>query len=155
MPRAKSKSRFHRVSTRSRSVWAVSGEEGRGFSPAAELGRNLGALAPEATRLRGLKAHSALRPEAAGLKPRPSAGFELGPSINATKCEGGDCLPTCLKVQMQRSFAQFTPNEMKRTLRFAQDDNERAQDDSILLPMPVAQINRWSYHQFPQKRGPA
>jgi hypothetical protein len=50
--------------------------EGRGFSPAAELRRDLGALAPEATRLQGLKAHSTLRPEAAGLKPRPSEGHK-------------------------------------------------------------------------------
>ena len=49
--------------------------EGGGFSPAAELGRDLGALAPEATWLQGLKAHPALRPEAAGLKPRPSEGI--------------------------------------------------------------------------------
>ena len=50
--------------------------EGRGFSPAAELGRDFGALAPEAAWLQGLKAHSTLRPEAAGLKPRPSEGHE-------------------------------------------------------------------------------
>ena len=52
------------------------GMEGRGFSPAAELTRDLGVLAPEATRLQGLKAHSALSPEAAGLKPRPSEGHK-------------------------------------------------------------------------------
>jgi|GEM_PF-1703148 hypothetical protein len=50
------------------------GMEGRGFSPAAGLRRDSGALAPEATRLQGLKAHSTLRPAAAGLKPRPSEG---------------------------------------------------------------------------------
>jgi hypothetical protein len=47
------------------------GMEGRGFSPAVNLKRDLGALAPEATRLQGLKVYSTLRP-AAGLKPRPS-----------------------------------------------------------------------------------
>jgi hypothetical protein len=46
--------------------------EGRGFSPAAKLRRDLGALAPEATRLQGLKAHPILGAEAAGLEPRPS-----------------------------------------------------------------------------------
>jgi hypothetical protein len=50
--------------------------EGRGFSPAVKLRRDLGALAPEATRLQGLKAHSTLHPEAAGLKPRPSTGHK-------------------------------------------------------------------------------
>ena len=45
--------------------------EGRGFSPAAKLRRDFGALAPEATRLQGLKARSTPRAEAAGLKPRP------------------------------------------------------------------------------------
>jgi len=47
--------------------------EGRGFSPATEPRWDLGALAPEATRLQGLKARSSLRREAAGLKPQPSA----------------------------------------------------------------------------------
>ena len=47
--------------------------EGRGFSPAPEPRRNLEALAPEATRLQGLKAPSALRLAAAELKPRPFA----------------------------------------------------------------------------------
>ena len=51
--------------------------EGRGFSPAAEFSRDLGALAPEARQLQGLKAHSTLRSKAAGLKPRPSEGHKL------------------------------------------------------------------------------
>jgi len=42
------------------------------FSPAAESGRSLGASAPEATRLQGLKAPRVRLREAAGLKPRPS-----------------------------------------------------------------------------------
>jgi len=46
--------------------------EGRGFSPAMENGLSLGALAPEAEWLQGLKAQSLALPEAAGLKPRPS-----------------------------------------------------------------------------------
>ena len=46
--------------------------EGRGFSPAVENGLSLGALAPEATRLQGLKAHLVGPLEAAGLQPRPS-----------------------------------------------------------------------------------
>ena len=50
--------------------------EWRGLSPAEEIVRDLGALAPEATWVQGLKAHSTLRPEAAGLKPRPSEGHE-------------------------------------------------------------------------------
>jgi hypothetical protein len=54
--------------------WGLS--EGRGLSPAAELVRDLGVLAPEATWLQGLKAPSTLRPEATGLKPRPSEGHE-------------------------------------------------------------------------------
>jgi len=41
------------------------------FSPAAGLGRASRALAPEVAWLQGLKAHSALRTEAAGLKPCP------------------------------------------------------------------------------------
>ena len=45
------------------------GMEGRGFNPAAELRRDLGALAPETMRLQGLKARSTLRPEAAGPAP--------------------------------------------------------------------------------------
>ena len=46
--------------------------EGRGFSPVVERGLILGALAPEAMRLQGLKARSSLWLGAAGLKPRPS-----------------------------------------------------------------------------------
>jgi hypothetical protein len=46
--------------------------EGRGFSPAMESGLSLGALAPEAKRLQGLKAQPVALPEVAGLKPRPS-----------------------------------------------------------------------------------
>ena len=46
--------------------------EGRGFSPAAENGLLLGALAPEAKWLQGLKAQPVALPQAAGLKPRPS-----------------------------------------------------------------------------------
>jgi hypothetical protein len=46
--------------------------EGRGFSPATENGSSLGALAPEGTRLQGLKAQLVGLPGAAGLKPRPS-----------------------------------------------------------------------------------
>ena len=46
--------------------------EGRGFSPATENGISSGALAPEATWLRGLKARLVGLLQAAGLKPRPS-----------------------------------------------------------------------------------
>jgi len=46
--------------------------EGRGFSSAMENGPALGALAPEARWLQGLKAQLAGLPEAARLKPRPS-----------------------------------------------------------------------------------
>jgi len=46
--------------------------EGRGFSPAMENGLSLGALAPEARWLQGLKAEPVGLPRAAGLKPRPS-----------------------------------------------------------------------------------
>ncbi|SPE26435.1 conserved hypothetical protein [Acidobacteriia bacterium SbA2] len=46
--------------------------EGRGFGPAMENGPSLGALAPEARWLQGLKAQLVGLPEAAGLKPRPS-----------------------------------------------------------------------------------
>ena len=46
--------------------------EGRGFSPAMESRLSLGALAPEANWLQGLKAQLVGLPEAAGLKPRPS-----------------------------------------------------------------------------------
>jgi hypothetical protein len=46
--------------------------EGRGFSPAMESGLSLGALAPEAKRLQGLKAQPVALTEAAGLKPRHS-----------------------------------------------------------------------------------
>ena len=47
--------------------------EGRGFSPATEPRWDPGALAPEATRVQGLKARSSLRGAATGRKPRPSA----------------------------------------------------------------------------------
>jgi len=50
--------------------------EGRGFSPAAELRRGLGALAPEASLLQGLKANSTFHFATAGLKPRPSEGHD-------------------------------------------------------------------------------
>jgi hypothetical protein len=50
--------------------------EGPGFGPAVRLKRDLGASAPEATRLQGLKAHSTPWVEAAGLKPRPSEGHK-------------------------------------------------------------------------------
>ncbi|SPE34141.1 hypothetical protein SBA2_860011 [Acidobacteriia bacterium SbA2] len=46
--------------------------EGRGFSPAAENGPTLRALAPEAESLQGLKALSTALCVPAGLKPRPS-----------------------------------------------------------------------------------
>ena len=41
--------------------------EGRGFIPAVKNGQNLGALAPEAAWLQGLKAHASVLPKAAGL----------------------------------------------------------------------------------------
>jgi hypothetical protein len=50
--------------------------EGRGFSPVVELGLILGALAPEAMRLQGLKARSTHCPRAAGLKPCPSGSHK-------------------------------------------------------------------------------
>jgi hypothetical protein len=46
--------------------------EGRGFSPSMESCLLLGALAPEATWLQGLKAQLVELLRAAGLKPRPS-----------------------------------------------------------------------------------
>ncbi len=46
--------------------------EGRGFSPAANSQQNVGALAPEAALLQGLKAPSTVLCVPAGLKPRPS-----------------------------------------------------------------------------------
>ena len=46
--------------------------KGRGFSPAEENRRLLGALAPEAALLQGLKALSTVLSVPAGLKPRPS-----------------------------------------------------------------------------------
>ncbi|SPE26187.1 hypothetical protein SBA2_280031 [Acidobacteriia bacterium SbA2] len=46
--------------------------EGRGFSPASENRPLLGALAPEAAYLQGLKAPSTVLCVPAGLKPRPS-----------------------------------------------------------------------------------
>jgi hypothetical protein len=39
----------------------LSEAEGRGFSPAVDLGRKHGALAPEAMLFQGLKAHSTTR----------------------------------------------------------------------------------------------
>ena len=62
--------------TKQISIWCLTVEaralifwcrEGRGFSPAAKITRDLGALAPEVKWLQGLKAHSTLRPVAAGL----------------------------------------------------------------------------------------
>ena len=35
-----------------------------------------------------------------------------------------------IKQQIQTSFAQFILTQMKRILRFAQDDSKQAQDDS-------------------------
>ena len=46
--------------------------EGRGFSPAPEIRRLLGALAPEAALPQGLKAPRSLLCVPAGLKPCPS-----------------------------------------------------------------------------------
>ena len=57
--------------------------EGRGFSPAAESRPLLGALAPEAALLQGLKAPSTVLRVAAGLKPRPP-GLRIIALINAT-----------------------------------------------------------------------
>ena len=45
---------------------------GKGAASATENGSSLGALAPEGTRLQGLKAQLVGVPEAARLKPRPS-----------------------------------------------------------------------------------
>jgi hypothetical protein len=66
--------------------------EGRGFSPGAKLGRELGALAPEGVWLQGLKAHWTFRPEAVGLKPRPSRGREENRLLMQlyTRCWGRD-----------------------------------------------------------------
>ncbi|SPE29438.1 hypothetical protein SBA2_450054 [Acidobacteriia bacterium SbA2] len=48
-------------------------QEGRGFSLAMEKPLIIGALAPEATWLQGLKAQPVTLAKTAGLKPRPSA----------------------------------------------------------------------------------
>ena len=58
--------------------------EGRGFSPAVEFRWDLGALAPEATLLQGLKAHSTLRPGDGGPKAPPSRGSQIVSVIKAT-----------------------------------------------------------------------
>jgi len=47
--------------------------KGGASAPPADAPDEKGALAPETSRLQGLKAPNFTRPEAAGLKPRPSA----------------------------------------------------------------------------------
>ncbi len=49
--------------------------EGRGFRPAVEGSLVLGALAPEAALLQGLKAALTKALVTAGLKPRPSTNY--------------------------------------------------------------------------------
>ena len=84
--------------------------EGRDFSPALESGLSLGASAPEAKWLQGLKVQPVAPAEAAGLKPHPSkvpcpdGGFRhLVPGSHAraprSPCQGLEKeLPTALRV---------------------------------------------------------
>jgi len=60
----------------------LSEAEARGFSPAADRRSHAGASSPEATRLQGLRARSALGPLAARLEPRPSVAAKNLPSMN-------------------------------------------------------------------------
>jgi len=51
--------------------------KGGASAPPLISGSIRGALAPEAAWFQGLKAHSTVRPQAAGLKPRPSDPLQL------------------------------------------------------------------------------
>ena len=94
--------------------------EGRGFSPAAEFRRHLGALAPEATWLQGLKAHSTLRPEAAGLNRLRKNSF----GVSFRGAAGDEESRIGLKTLRARFLAEFTLSGQSEILRCAQGDSE-------------------------------
>jgi len=106
--------------------------EGRGFSPTMDSGLSMGALAPEAKWLQGLKAQLAGLPKAAGLKPRPSKMQRYDGVFRHQVLAVFFLMAFCAPVIAQQS-APPTP--------LANAHLASAHAPSLPAPRPVARVN--------------